>query len=233
MAANQTKVEPFAMLVFGRQGAGKTTSMEAFLAIHPYHTHIVYNPGREEDWQGYTEVRLKLDDKSKKLFFTLKGKDYDFDRHFVKKFKGGRVKVVHEGNTKVRIAFFSKIAYEKILPRSVLIIDDATNVIRHRLTNADSAIFSKTKHIGVKLILAYHDINYAPNEAFGLVTHIRQFITNGATGAAEQLYRRMPVLRTVDKNWAELQELPKYSYYTIDIYKNKNILVRGKRNKKK
>lgn len=229
MAAKSDKVEPFAMLCFGQQDAGKSFNLEQFVRSHTNRMHIIFNPGHDKDWKGYEELRIRLDKTTKKLYFSMKGREYLFDRNFVKKVgRRGRVKILHEGDKAARTAFLRKIAFEKIITNLVLVVDDATSVFRFRLTETEVAIFSKTKHIGVKLILAYHDINYCPVEAFGLVTHIRQFVTISPLTDTKVKNKRVPMAGVINENWAKLQDLPKYSYFTIDIYKRTNTLTEFK-----
>jgi hypothetical protein len=229
MAAKSKEVEPFAMLCFGQQGAGKSFDLERLVRSHVNRMHIVYNPGHSKDWKEYEVARLKYQSKDEKLFLEMRGKLILFDKNFTKKVgRRARIKIVHEGNRKARTALLSKITFDRFLPPLCLIVDDATSVFRGRFNEVEAAVLSQTKHANVKLFIAFHNINYCPIEAFGLATHIRQFKTITPIRKEKADDSIIPMASVINNNWKRLQDEPQYSFFTIDVYKRKNILTKSK-----
>lgn len=203
---------PFFLAYFGKPHSGKTFDLQQFVNRCKRETIFVYNSGHDKDWRGFLEIELWSDAKEKKLYFRYKDRDYLFEKHFMKKFKGKRVKAMMADEKLTEQLLYkalSKRGYQGLF----FIIDDATNVFSSRLTQAQKACFYRAKHVGIWFALVFHDPNMFPNGAWGALTLARFFKNNVAPPAKKSDV--IPHFRQVMRSFRILQDAPLYSHCTL------------------
>ncbi|WP_197043973.1 hypothetical protein, partial [Aureispira sp. CCB-QB1] len=166
---------------------------------------FVYNSGHEKDWIGFIEIELWSDAKSKELYFTYKGRDYVFHKHFMKKFKGKRVKAMMADEKLTEQLLYKRLS-RKGYKGLFFIIDDATNVFSSQLTQAQKACFYRAKHVGIWFALVFHDPNMFPNGAWGALTLARFFKNNVSPPRGKK--NVIPHFDQVMKSFEILQDAP-------------------------
>lgn len=203
---------PFFLVYFGRPHSGKTYDLQRFTKVCGRETIFVYNSGRDEDWIGYEQIELWSDKKSETLYFTYRGRDFVFKDHFMKKFRGKRVKAMEADEYLTEHLLFKQLknkGYEGLF----FIIDDATNIISSKLTKTQKACFYRAKHVDVWFALIFHDPNMFPNSGWGAVTISKFFKNNVAP--PKQKSEKIPHFRQFIKAYVTLQNAPDYSYCTL------------------
>lgn len=217
---------PFVLATFGQMHAGKTYNLEELIS-KTNRTKIVYNFGREEDWQGYQPIELQ--EEKGKLYFIHEKKRFLFERSFMKKFRGKKVKIATVFHSKTLALFYTEIArMNSSINYVFFIIDDATAVFDTNLTKLEKSFISRCKHSDVRVALASHDLHYFPRQAWGLLTHVRLFRTINPPPIAKRDV--IPCFDALMDAWEKLQEAPQYSYYTLDVY-NKELTYTEFKNK--
>ncbi|BDS13005.1 hypothetical protein [Aureispira anguillae] len=205
--------EPFFLVYFGRQHSGKTYDLQRFVQNCGRSSVFVYNSGRDEDWQGYEEIELWSDKKSEKLFFTYKGKDYEFATHYMKKFRGKKVKAMEADEVLTETLLYKQLKVKGRFKGLFFIIDDATNILTSKLTKAQKSCFYRAKHVDVWFCLIFHDPNMFPNGAWNALTMAKFFKNNVAP--PKQKSDKIPHFRQMQQAYAKLQTAPNYSYCTL------------------
>lgn len=204
--------QPFFLAYFGKPHSGKTYDLQQFVARCNRPTIFVYNSGWDKDWMGFILIELWSDPKDKLLFFSYKGKDYLFHKHFMKKFRGKKVKAMMADEKLTERLLYKQLSrpgYEGLF----FIIDDATNILDSRLTQAQKACFYRAKHVGIWFALVFHDPNMFPNGAWGALTMVKFFKNN----VAPPLHKNkiIPHFNEMYRAYKVLQDAPKYSYCTL------------------
>ena len=161
---------------------------------------------------GYEEIELWSDRKEDELYFTHKGKDYVFEKSFMKKFRNKRVKAMMADEKLTEKLLYKRLAkkgYEGLF----FIIDDATNILTSQLTQAQKACFYRAKHVGIWFALVFHDPNMFPNGAWGALTLARFFKNNVSPPSGKK--NIIPHYAQVMKSFEYLRDAPLYSHCTI------------------
>ncbi|BDS10585.1 hypothetical protein [Aureispira anguillae] len=216
---------PFFLAYFGKPHSGKTYDLQQFVKRCGRETIFVYNSGHEKDWRGFIEIELHSDSKSKKLYFSYKGRDYLFEKHFMKKFKGKKVKAMM-ADEKLTEQLLYKALSKKGYKGLFFIIDDATNVFSAQLTQAQKACFYRAKHVGIWFALVFHDPNMFPNGAWGALTLARFFKNNVAPPSKKQ--RIIPHFPEVMQAFKILRTAPVYSHCTLIMDSGQLVVKRAK-----
>ena len=215
--------KPMAMPIFGAQDAGKTYQLERWINQQS-RTVIVYNFGRLTDWKGYEYVTLSF--VKKELYFEYKGNQLLFKKYFVKKYGGKRIKVrmFQERNDELRfLSIISETTEELMIKgrtdiRFILVLEDATACFSHTLPRAMKVVLSRSKHLGIWLFFLLHIPSKFPLDAYDLCTHIRIFKTNNSFPYPKDKEKiaEIQFMRRLNQIWQEVQDLPQYSYGTLD-----------------
>ena len=203
---------PFFLAYFGKPHSGKTYDLQQFALRCNRPTIFVYNSGWDKDWVGYELIELWSDKKEQELYFSYKGKDYVFEKHFMKKFRGKKVKAMMADEKLTEMLLYKRLSrkgYEGLF----FIIDDATNILTSTLTQAQKACFYRAKHVGIWFALVFHDPNMFPNGAWGALTKAKFFKNNVAPPT--QKSKIIPHFRELMKAYKVLKDAPKYSYCTL------------------
>lgn len=204
--------EPFFIAYFGKPHSGKTYDLEQFVKKCGRETIFVYNSGWDKDWVGFELIELWSDKKEEQLYFTYKNKDYLFERHFMKKFKGKKVKAMM-----AKKKLTERLLYEALSNKGYeglfFIIDDATNILTSRLTQSQKACFFRAKHVGIWFALIFHDPNMFPNGAWGALT-IAKFFKNNVSPPTQKS-QIIPHFMQVMRAYRQLKSAPKHSYCTL------------------
>lgn len=206
------------MLTVGQQGAGKTYNLERLVNASGRKMVLVYNTSNPDDWKGYTEIELLYDTKKKRLAFIYEGSQYDFEKYYLKKFKGKKVKADEmEGNSETEIKRGEKLLFKHIKKMNGLffILDDASTVFDNgKLTRDQNAIF-KGKNYNVWFAFVFHGANIVPPRMWNAVTHVRMFYNNTQPPRKKkEIITNYPILL---KMYQVLRRLPKRSYITLDV----------------
>jgi hypothetical protein len=209
------KIEPFFLVYFGRQHSGKTYNLQQFVKNCGRSTIFVYNSGRDEDWQGYEEIELSSDKKTETLYFSYKGKDYEFATHYMKKFKGKKVKAMEADEVLTETLLYKQIKIKGRYSGLFFIIDDATNILTSRLTKAQKSCFYRAKHVNVWFCLIFHDPNMFPNGAWNALTQAKFFTNNVAP--PKQKSEKIPHFQKIQWAYKKLQTAPNYSFCTLEM----------------
>ncbi|MBL4861455.1 MAG: hypothetical protein JKY09_00345 [Crocinitomicaceae bacterium] len=205
--------KPFFLAYFGRQHSGKTYDLQQFVAKCNRKTIFVYNSGRDEDWQGYEEIELWSSKKEEILYFTYKGKDYVFATHYMKKFRGKKVKAMEADEVLTETLLYKQLKVKGRYSGLFFIIDDATNILTSRLTKAQKSCFYRAKHVNVWFCLIFHDPNMFPNGAWNALTMAKFFKNNVAP--PKQKSDKIPHFLKLKQAYYKLQKAPDYSYCTL------------------
>lgn len=203
---------PFFLAYFGKPHSGKTYDLIQFVKRCGRETVFVYNSGHDKDWIGFIEIELWSDSKSKELYFTYKNRDYVFHKHFMKKFKGKRVKAMMADEKLTEQLLYKRLS-RKGYRGLFFIIDDATNVFSSQLTQPQKACFYRAKHVGIWFALVFHDPNMFPNGAWGALTLARFFKNNVSPPIGKK--NIIPHYAEVMKSFEYLRDAPLYSHCTI------------------
>lgn len=203
---------PFFLAYFGKPHSGKTHDLMQFVKTCGRHTIFVYNSGHDKDWKGFIEIELISDPKTKELFFVYKGKKYLFEKWFMKKFKGKKVKAMMADEKLTEQLLYKRLS-RKGYDGLFFIIDDATNVFSSQLTQAQKACFYRAKHVGIWFALVFHDPNMFPNGAWGALTLARFFKNNVAPPTKKKDI--IPHFDEVMESFKFLRDAPLYSHATI------------------
>lgn len=209
---------PFCLLTVGLQSAGKTYNLERLVNGSGRKMVLVYNTSNPDDWKGYIEIELLYDVKKKRLVFVYEGKQYDFEKCYLKKFKGKKVKADEmEGNNETEIKRGEKLLFKYIKKMNGLffILDDASTVFDNgKLTRDQNAIF-KGKNYNVWFAFVFHGANLVPPRMWNAVTHVRMFYNNTQPPRKKkEIITNYPILL---KMYQILRRLPKRSYATLDV----------------
>lgn len=210
----QQKKPPFFLTYFGKPHSGKTYDLIQFVKICGRDTIFVYNSGHEQDWVGFEEIELWSDRKENQLYFTYKGKDYVFQKKFMKVFRGKKVKAMMADERlteKLLYKSLSRKGYEGLF----FIIDDATNIFTSQLTQAQKALFYRAKHVDIWCALVFHDPAMFPNSAWGALTMAKFFKNNVKPPVEKQ--NKIPHFREVMRAYRQLQDAPDYSFCTLNM----------------
>lgn len=203
---------PFFLAYFGKPHSGKTYDLIQFVKRCNRETVFVYNSGHDKDWIGFIEIELWSDSKSKELYFSYKGRDYIFHKHFMSKFRGKRVKAMMADEKLTEQLLYKRLS-RKGYKGLFFIIDDATNVFSSQLTQAQKACFYRAKHVGIWFALVFHDPNMFPNGAWGALTLARFFKNNVAPPMKKKDI--IPHFDEVMDSFKFLRDAPQYSHATI------------------
>lgn len=207
--------EPFFIAYFGRQHSGKTYDLQRFVDVCGKQTIFVYNSGRDEDWQGYEEIDLFSDPKTKVLYFTHKGEEYEFGKMFMRKFKGKRVKAMEADEILTENLLFRQLKIKGRYLGLFFIIDDCTGIFESRLTKPQRSCLYRAKHVGVWFALIYHDVNMFPNGAWGALTMCKFFKNNVEPPRAKN--EKIPHFKQLLLAYNKLKNAPDYSYCTLKM----------------
>ena len=205
--------KPFFLAYFGRQHSGKTYDLQKFVKECNRKTIFVYNSGRAEDWQGFEEIELSSCKKEGILYFTYKGKEYEFAKYYMKMFKGKQVKAMEADEVLTETLLYKQLKIRDKYSGLFFIIDDATNILTSRLTKPQRACFFRAKHINVWICLIFHDPNMFPNSAWGALTMAKFFKNNVAP--PKQKSEKIPHFRELQRAYYKLKNAPDYSYCTL------------------
>lgn len=222
--------KPVVITHFGRPHSGKTFAMELFANSAKRETIFVYNAGRKEDWKGYIPIKLDLDEKGKNLMFEHKGKIYDFQKSFMKLFKGKKVRARRGRHRKIRNLLFLEMT-EEGYEGTFFIIDDAVGIIGTRLTFEMNSLFFGSKHVDIWLGVVFHMPSQFPVGAWGALTFARFFINNVPPSFSSP--EKIPHSKLMVSAYHKLQTAPKYSYCTLDMNSGKMSYIRYKKPVKK
>ena len=122
--------KPFFRVYFGRQHSGKSYDLQRFVEQCNRSTIFVYNSGWDKDWTNFIEIELWSDKKTNTLYFTYKNKDYEFATHYMKKFRGKKVKAPEADEYLTETLLFKQIKVKGRYSGLFFIMDDATNIFR-------------------------------------------------------------------------------------------------------
>ncbi|MGH1338737.1 MAG: hypothetical protein ACRBFS_21665 [Aureispira sp.] len=210
--------KPFCLLAVGLQGAGKTYNLERLVNRSGRRMVLVYNTSNPDDWKGYIEIELLYDVKKKRLAFIYEGRQFDFQKYYLKKFKGKKVKADEmEGLSETEIKRGEKQLFRHIKKMSGLffILDDASTVFDNgKLTRDQNAIF-KGKNYNVWFAFVFHGANLVPPRMWNAVTHIRMFYNN--TQPPPNKRNIITNYSILLKMYQVLRKLPKRSFITLDV----------------
>lgn len=207
--------KPFFRVYFGRQHSGKSYDLQRFVEQCNRNTIFVYNSGWDKDWTYFIEIELWSDKKTQTLYFTYKGKDYEFATHYMKKFRGKRVKAPEADEYLTETLLFKQIKTKGRYSGLFFIMDDATNILSTTLTKAQKACFYRAKHVNVWFCLIFHDPNMFPNGAWGALTQAKFFKNN--VEPPKQKSDKIPHFRELQRAHYKLKTAPDYSYCTLDM----------------
>lgn len=206
--------KPFFLAYFGAPDSGKSYDLQRFVEVSNKKTVFVYNCGWDKDWVGFIEIELWADKKTETLYFTHKGKDYDFAKHYMKMFRGKKVKA-----PMVKSALAHRLIYEQMSSKGYeglfFIIDDATAILTATLTQAQKAGFFRAKHVGIWFALIFHDPNKFPVGAWEALTLARFFKNNVPPPKNKE--DKIPHFRQMTQIYNILQDAPRFSSCTLDM----------------
>lgn len=205
--------QPFFIAYFGRQHSGKTYDLQRFVDVCGKPTIFVYNSGRDEDWEGYEEIELFSDPKTRVLYFRYKDEDYEWERMFMRKFRNKRVKAPEADEILTETLLFRQLKRKGAHVGLFFIMDDSTGILSSRLTKPQKSCFSRAKHVGVWFALIHHDPNAFPNGAWGLLTMAKFFKNN--VPPPKNKADKIPHFQEVVKAYNKLKIAPDYSYCTL------------------
>lgn len=205
---------PVVLVHFGRPHSGKTYLMEQFANNSGRETIFVYNAGRKEDWKGYEVIKLFSDKKTETLYFTYKNKDYQFSKHFMRLFKGKKVRTRRGRDPRVKKLLFLEMT-EEGYEGTFFIVDDAVGIIGSKLTFEMNALFFASKHVDVWVGVVFHDPNQFPVRAWGALTLARFFVNNVEPPAEKA--KKIPHFPKIYAAFETLRYAPLYSYCTLDM----------------
>ena len=206
------------MAYFGKPDSGKSYDLRQYVKTCGMETIFVYNAGWDRDWVNFEEIELWSD--KNELYFNYKGKDYLFGKYFMKKFKGKRVKAMMADETRTQQLLYKALVKrhgENRRPYAGLffIIDDATNIINVKMTQAEKACFYRAKHVGIWFATIFHNIEDFPNRGWNALTRIRIF--KNLVPPPIQKRRIIPHFRKIFWSYNFLLQAPRFSYCTIDM----------------
>ncbi len=217
MASNDS---PFFLLYFGVTHSGKSTDLEKFMKRCGKPSVFVYNRGYDKDWAGFEEIELIADKKSKTLYFLYKGKEYDFNKHFFKKFHRKKVKCIEAEDELAEELLFNSLARkdpnnDKYKKQLFFIIEDATTIFNSSLKRLHRRLFYRLKHAGVWTCLVCHDPAIFPIRAYGPVTMVRFFKMSIEPDIKKA--KVIPHFRQFLAAYKFLSKAPRFSSCTLDM----------------
>lgn len=206
--------KPFFLAYFGKPHSGKSYDLQQFVKKCGKSSILVYNRGWEKDWTDFIEIEIWADKKEEVLMFTYNGKEYEFAKHYMKLFRGKKVKAAM-----VKTALAQRLIYEQMSSRGYeglfFIIDDATGVMGATLTQAQKACFFGAKHVGIWFALVFHDPNKFPVGAWNALTLARFFKNNVPPPKNKE--DKIPHFPQMKKSFQLLKDAPEYSCCTLDM----------------
>lgn len=229
---------PFLLAYFGDPHSGKTTDLERFIERCHRDTIFVYNRGYRKDWVGYEEIKIWGEKKTKTLYFTHRGKDYEFEKYFYKKFKGKRVKA-----GACRLQFEEDMLFlslgelpeqgsreEQAKNRMLFVLEDSVSILSANLKRVHKNLFYRLKHAGVWTAIVGHLPNLYPVNAFMPITHVRFFKMSVPPPTSK--HEKIPHFDKYVAAYKTLVKAPKYTCCLLETETGKLTKIPNKKTKK-
>lgn len=221
-------------LIVGAPRSGKSHYAEKLMTDYSGRggAAIIYNQGKPSDFStfdflevpGAVDYAAGLEKEKRRAFlhnphlpFFVREDGERTNKKAVLK-SGAKYRIYRATEPKMEAAFF-KYLYD-YCHDCIITFDDARPITRQGLSPALIQLFSrqnhagrKTKATGVDLQAIYHNLDTVSDELLDYVTHLTLFRVN----MMPERFGNIALYKVVQQCVNELNKLPKYSYFTINM----------------
>lgn len=206
--------KPLVGVFTGQTHSGKSTEAGRFIERTNPETVLVYNRGWEEDWKGYEEIELSQ--VKKVLYYKYKGKLKEFRKHFMRDFRGKRVKCARPidwGMVAERLLFLtlSQRGFEGLH----LHLEDAKGYIYPNMSPTYLAFFNATKNFRIRVTIVHQIPNQIPSNLWGALTCA--FIFRNDEEFDPERIKLFKHAKTIKEIQETVNKMAPYSFGLIDF----------------